>query len=267
MENVGETKIMKKMKEIAEIEMHEFQNSVRKPIPFIDNTEVNNLLSDNDIEKANSLLNDIENNPHAFVLGCLMDRQIKADKAWSIPQIVFNELKTFDINELAKKSLKEYKNIFCKKESKLHRYDYMVEIFYDGVQDIKTKYQGDASKIWRGKPISALVVRKFREFKGCGIKISTMAANILARQFKIEFADYCFIDISPDTHVMRVMERMGCVSKDASREMVIYKAREIYPEFPGIIDLFLFNIGRNLCHPQNPNCDRCQIKTECEKNI
>jgi len=38
------------------------------------------------------LLNDLENTPHAFVLACLMDKQIKAERAWSIPCILMNEL-------------------------------------------------------------------------------------------------------------------------------------------------------------------------------
>ncbi|MDR2635230.1 MAG: hypothetical protein LBC08_00195 [Campylobacteraceae bacterium] len=243
------------MKKIIEVGIQQFKKPKIKQISFVENNK-----------EVNSLLSDIEHKPHAFVLGCLMDRQVKADRAWIIPKIVFDELKTSDINELAEKSLKEYEDIFSKKT--LHRFnDDMAKVFYDGVQDIKRKYEGDASKIWRGKPSSALVVYRFLEFRGCGIKIATMAANILAKQFKIEFADYYSIDISPDVHVMRVMERMGCVSKGASREMVIYKARELYPIFPGIIDSSCWEIGRKWCKSENPNCDECSARSECKKNI
>jgi endonuclease III len=139
----------------------------------------------------------------------------------------------------------------------------MADIFYSGIQDIKTKYHGNAAEIWNGEPSSALVVHRFLDFKGCGQKIATMAANILAREFKVKFSDYHSIDISTDTHVMRVMQRMGYVPKNASRKMVIDKARELHPEFPGIIDLPCFRIGQKWCHPNSPKCNECIVNHCC----
>ncbi|MHC4164266.1 MAG: hypothetical protein ACYSUM_19250 [Planctomycetota bacterium] len=37
---------------------------------------------------ADELLNDLEGHPHAFVLACIADRQVKAEKAWMVPQDV-----------------------------------------------------------------------------------------------------------------------------------------------------------------------------------
>jgi len=56
---------------------------------------------------------------------------------------------------------------------------------------------------------------------------STMAANVLARDFKIPMKDYVNIDISPDVHVKRVFKRLGFISKDASNDELIYCAREL----------------------------------------
>ena len=130
---------------------------------------------------------------------------------------------------------------------------------------IKNKYNGDASNIWKDKPSSATVVYRFLEFNGMGIKIATMAANILARQFKIEFSDYYSIDISPDVHVKRVLKRLGYLNENPTIDQIIYKAREINPEFPGLIDYSCWVIGRNYCHETNPNCDKCPLNSECKK--
>jgi endonuclease III len=141
----------------------------------------------------------------------------------------------------------------------------MAKIFYNGIQDIVNKYDGNAAKIWLGKPSSAKVVFQFLEFRGCGIKIATMAANILARHFKIPFEDYYSIDISPDVHIKRVMPRMGFVPKDPTPEQVIYKARELYPEFPGVIDFSCWEIGKNWCDPRKSDCKNCIVSDVCKK--
>jgi endonuclease III len=141
----------------------------------------------------------------------------------------------------------------------------MAEIFYHGIMDIHTLYQNDASRIWSGKPSSASVVYRFLQFKGAGIKIATMATKILARDFRIPFSDYYSIDISPDVHVIRVMRRMGLVTQDSTNEMIIYKARELNPTYPGVVDLSCWEIGRQWCHSQNPNCKNCLVNEECKK--
>ena len=216
-----------------------------------------------DDQEQNDFLNDIDNYPQAYVLACLMDRQIKAERAWAIPYRIKNIIGSFEINNLAGISLDKYKDIF--NTNKLHRYnDTMAGIFYSAVNDIKVKYSGDASQIWSNKPSSAKVVYEFLQFKGGGKKIATMAANILARQFKVPLSDYYSIDISPDVHILRVMRRTGLVSTNADLDSVIYKARELNPAFPGIIDFSCWEIGRKWCRPKKPNCNDCIIKADCK---
>src|SRR5262245_7499042 len=50
---------------------------------------------------ADDLLNDLDRHPHAFVLGCLMDRQVKAQRAWAIPNELRKRLGTFEVDRLA----------------------------------------------------------------------------------------------------------------------------------------------------------------------
>mgnify|MGYP001324333495 CR=1 FL=1 len=239
---------------LVEIGKERFTKSERESIKFTN------------IEHADELLNDIEQYPHAYVLACLMDRQIKAEKAWLIPYKISKIVGSFKIDDLLEISLDEYKDIF--RNNSLHRFnDIMADVFFNGIYDIKNKYDGDASNIWRNNPSSAKVVYEFLQFKGSGIKISTMAANILARQFKIPFSDYYSIDISPDVHILRVLRRTGLVSKTSDANSIIYKARELNPEFPGIIDFSCWEIGRTWCKPKNPDCEKCVIRSECTKII
>lgn len=239
---------------LVKIAKQRFDNPTSQIVHFVEN------------EEANAVLNDLEKYPHAYVLACLMDRQIKAERAWVIPFKICNEINSFEIEDLKHINLDELKNIFNKK--KLHRFnDTMAEIFHVAVNDISTKYNGNAAKIWNGKPSSSAVVYRFLEFKGSGIKISTMAANILARQFRVPFSDFYSIDISPDVHIIRVMKRMGFVPNGANNDMIIYKARELNPDFPGIIDFSCWEIGRTWCKPKNPKCEECIVKNGCEKSF
>jgi len=239
---------------LVEIAKKRLQHLDSQIVHFVGNSEIDAFLSD------------LNKYPHAYVLSCLMDRQIKAERAWRIPYIIKKELGSFELNDLLEVQQERYREIF--NDLNLHRFnDTMSEIFYLGVKKIKEQYNGIASNIWLNKPSSAAVVYRFLNFKGCGVKIATMAANILARQFRIPFSDYYSIDISPDVHIIRVMKRMGFVPKDANSDMIIYKARELNPEFPGIIDFSCWEIGREWCRPKNPNCDECIVNKECKKQI
>jgi endonuclease III len=230
-----------------------------------------------DIEVASTYLKDLKRTPHYFVLGCVMDMGIQAEYAWIIPFKVIDAflkegyIKNNSINELINVEPEKYKYVFDEYyNKKLHRYDYMCDRFYRAVIKIKEKYNGDASKIWGDKSSSAEVVKRFREFKGVGQKISTMAANILTRDFKIPFSDYKAIDISLDKHVMHVMGKLGFVQHDEDPELfkanIVLKARELYPDYPGIFDLTCFKVGREYCKNSNPNCKECILNRICSSS-
>jgi len=216
--------------------------------------------------EADDLLNDLKNYPHAFVLGCIMDRQMKAEKAWIIPYKVFKEIGGSEFSKLLALRQVTIENIF--KQNNLHRFnDIMAKYFYLAIQKIHNDYDDNAFNIWENTPKSATVVKRFLEFEGVGIKIATMAANILAREFKIPMEDYIYIDISPDVHVKRVFKRLSFISKNASNDELIYAARELNHEYPGIFDFPCWHIGRYQCHPKNPDCNNCYLNKYCPKII
>ena len=214
--------------------------------------------------RANNLLENLKKYPHAFVLACVMDRQIKAERAWLIPYKISEEIGGFGFSKLLSLKQKRIKEIF--KRRKLHRFnEVMANNFYLAIQKIHKDYNDKASDIWKNRPRSATVVKRFLQFKGVGVKISTMAVNILARKFKIPMQDHICIDISPDVHVKRVFKRLGFITKNANNDELIYCARELNPKYPGIFDLSAWQIGRNWCHPKKPNCKECYLNKYCPK--
>jgi endonuclease III len=216
---------------------------------------------------ANALLNDLQHHAHAFVLACVMDRQIRAERAWLIPHLFSQKIGGFDFRVLQQLSLAEVRKFMTEPEP-LHRFpDRMSQNFHDAIQVIAEDYGGDASKIWLGKPPSAEVVYRFLQFRGVGPKIATMATNILARDFKVPLSDYYSVDISADVHVRRVFRRLGLVGKDATVEELIYRARGLHPAFPGLLDLPAWNIGRNWCRPSAPLCGSCYMQEVCPSGL
>jgi len=217
------------------------------------------------VEEANKLLNDIENYPHAYVLGCIMDRQIKAQRAWIIPYRIKERLGSFSMERLSKLSEEDVRRLMSEPEP-LHRFvGRMSYYFYKGITRIWDVYEGNAANIWNDSPTSETLVKRFREFEGVGPKIANMAANILVRSYKIKLDEYSSIDISADVHVERVFKRLGLIPPEATKNELIKKARELHPEFPGIMDKPAWEIGKNWCKPnlERSNCKNCYMAELC----
>ncbi|MFV2044533.1 MAG: endonuclease III [Anaerolineales bacterium] len=213
--------------------------------------------------EADELLNDLENSPHAFVLACIMDRQIKAELAWLIPYELRKRIGTLEFQALAKLSDEEIRHYMTTPDS-LHRFPNDMSTFlHKAINRIQSEYFGNAASIWGGSPSSSEVVYRFLQFDGVGPKIAAMSANILARELKVPFSDYYSIDISPDVHVHRVFRRLGLIEPDSSNEQLVYRARSISPEFPGLLDYPAWQIGREWCRPRAPNCEDCYMKMNC----
>lgn len=214
---------------------------------------------------------DFDKYPHLFVLACVMDRQIKAGRAWNIPYAIAGEIGSRKIGAFAAKDEQYYINLFETK--KLHRYNtLMAKYFYAAVQRIVNEYNGDASKIWAGNPPSRLVVLRFLEFEGIGPKIATMATNILSRDYNVRMQELTAVDISPDVHVKRIMYRLGLVdSKDGnwqqiSATSIINKAALLNIKFPGVFDLLFWDIGQQgICENTRCHAEQCPFGEFCPK--
>ncbi len=246
------------MNKIASKLIDEGYNVLNSKKKFIDFTGETN---------PDKLLNDLKNMPHAFVIACIVDRQITAERAWLIPYKLKERLGSFEIDYLLKLTEKKILNAM-RKPTSLHRFNKTMSTnIYSAIQKIKNEYKGDASKIWKNKPSSALIVYRFLQFKGVGIKIAPMATNILVRNFKIKVSDKYSIDVSPDVQVKRVFKRLNLIDKNATNEEMIYKARSLHPDYPGIFDLSCWEIGREWCRPKRPICNECFMQDVCPSAI
>lgn len=215
---------------------------------------------------ANSLVRDIIQFPHAFVIMCLMERGGNSNTAALVPYRLMKALGTFAIEDLVQLTEAECADLFAGPPP-LHRWHpKMARVFHLAVQRISSAYDGDASQMWADQPSSARVVRRFLAFYGAGQKIATMAANLLVRDFHVSLADYASIDVSADVHVVRVMQRLGFVKAKGADALLdtVYAAREMNPSFPGIFDLALWGLGRNICRPRSPRCGMCPLRDDCE---
>ena len=209
---------------------------------------------------------DLKNYPHLFVLCCMMDTGMNSDKAWIIPYKLSQELLNGELTFSAFASLGEEAIVQAFENGKFHRYKTVKgKDFYSAIQKIANEYEGDASAIWRDNPDSSLIISRFLEFDGCGIKIASMAINLLYRNYKVPMSNLSSIEVSPDVHVRRIFYRTGLVNNSVvSDPQIIYAARFLNPDYPGIIDRLSWMLGKTkICTDQAPQCENCPLQTAC----
>ena len=216
--------------------------------------------------EPDALLNNIEQYPHFFVLGCIMNRQIPTERAWNIPCIISKNCGGPEFGNFLSLNITDLNLIFS--EKRLHRFnEQMANNFHRAIQIIHTKYRDNAANIWLdGQHGCKEVIDRFAQFPGVGQKISTMATNILVREFKVPLSNVHEIDISVDSQIRKVFKRMGLVSVNASDQHIIEVARKIYPKYPGLADSVIWEIGRDWCKPDLSVCHKCYLNEYCPKN-
>jgi hypothetical protein len=212
---------------------------------------------------ADRLLNDLEDHPHAFLLASLGLRQIKPERAWLLPYLVRERLGSFEMEALTPLSEADWLALLRNVDRQNRTPVTTARSMHRGVTRIEASYGGDASRVWSDRPTSATLLRRLLEFYGSGPKIAGNVAHTLVGDFHIELADYRNIDITTDAYMRRVMGRLGFVDPDAEPDVVVYTARELSPEFPGIFDVALRDGVRMVCLPHSPGCPSCRLVDLC----
>jgi endonuclease-3 len=89
-----------------------------------------------------------------------------------------------------------------------------------------------------------------------GIGVKTIAVMLL-------FA--CGRDVFPvDTHVHRIVRRVGLVPEKASAERTFERMRPLVAKGKGLsFHLNLLELGRTICRPTDPECPVCPLRRMC----
>lgn len=220
------------------------------------------------IPEADKVLNDLEGYPHIFLLAFLMDKGMSGSRAWEIPYRIYEAfgLPGYELEEFRKLGRSNIERVFISRN--LHRYpSRMARVFYFAMEHILTEYEGDAARLWNDEPSSATLVRRLMHLDGMSVRDARSAANILFRYFKVPLADAANLDITPDSHVRRLFQRFGFIGRRASAEDLIYAARELNPDYPGVFDHACWDLADRVCKPARPRCKRCELNPFCPKYI
>lgn len=198
----------------------------------------------------------------AYLLAVLVDQSVKAEFAWAVPYRLKQRLGFWDVKKIASIDDDKLITIFDTKP-KLHRFPKTMALRVKlACQKVIDDFSGKASNVWTGDFTSKEIHDNFESFKGIGQKKASMATNILVRDFNIRVKDYKGIDVSYDVHIRRVFLRSGLADKD-ELDSILNSARKLNPNYPGIIDLPSWYIGKHFCSSTNPNCNGCPIRKAC----
>lgn len=209
---------------------------------------------------------------NAYLFAVIFDQQIKAERAWAIPLELKKRLGHLDVNKMASMDDEHFIKVF-QKPTPLHRWkNKMPKWIKSACKKLIADYGGLTENIWKDTKDAKKIIERFDNFDGISQKKSTMSVNILVNVFKIPLTNCNNIDISVDVMIRRVFERVGLVPKNASNENIIKKARQLMPSFPGNIDFPVWDIGRNWCSRNKPDCyynevgkdDNCPLVNECQ---
>ena len=73
-------------------------------------------------------------------------------------------------------------------------------------------------------------------------------------------------DVMPvDTHVHRVIGRLGVVGHPRARDATFEALRRVVPPGESLsLHVNLIRLGRDLCRPRDPDCAACPVRSECD---
>ncbi len=207
----------------------------------------------------------VRSDPFAFLIAVAFDQGMPWQKAWQIPTEI-NRRGFLDPKRMASMSQAELIGLLESLPRRPRRGTKRgARTLSDAARLVCERFNGDAGAIWTNSS-PAEVQRTLQGIYQIGPGIASMATRILYDDFGCFREQERQIDVKPDTHLIRVFQRLGFIDNDSEKEAV-NAARRLNPEFPGALDWPAWRIGNLWCHPTRPNCARCPLTKNCPKRI
>jgi len=214
-----------------------------------------------DNEEADRL---VKEDPVAFVFAVIVDQGARAERMWAIPYHLKKIMGHLDTNMIAAMKPEDLFSVFEQLPQKPRYWRQAATRIIKAARHIDDRYGGHAERIWNDNPKGGDLQSRLDSFDGIGQKKAAMAAIIIAVDMNIPVRNLNEIDVAVDLMLQRVFPRAGLCRSTSPRE-IIESARLLNPSFPGALDRPCWDIRRQWCHPQTPDCSPCYIGSVCPK--
>jgi endonuclease-3 len=206
----------------------------------------------------------VRTNPFAFLLAASLDRGTKTEIIWTLPYCLQQALGHLDPCYIAQMSEDDMRALLEQLPKKPRFINDAPRTIVSLARMVCDEFHGEATRLWDGRTASE-TMKKFQEIPGVGPGIATMLVILLERLGMVQFSDPYNIPVKPDTHVIRVMVRLGLIPPQSTEQDAVAKARALKPDYPGALDSPLWYIGRKFCHSISPACAECPLNDLCPR--
>jgi endonuclease III len=192
-----------------------------------------------------------------------IDRGALAEAVWEIPFFLSKKLGHLEPQLLSQMSVEPLEEVLRSLDRKPRFPRQSAQTITSLSRLVFNQFHGNAASVWVDKEPSA-VVQTLEQIWGVGPGIAHMIVRILVDEFGYDPGPEGLrkIDVKSDRHIIRVFYRTG-LTQNKSGEACVEVARQLYPEFPGLLDWPAWEIGRTWCHEHNPDCVTCPLCSVC----
>ncbi len=205
----------------------------------------------------------IDSDPFAFLVGCVFQRGIPWRRAWEIPYHI-NQQGMLESARLSSATNGEIESLF-KSLPVGPRYPNKSVRTLRETAALVEEFGGIASAIWTDTT-PCVVRQRLQGIYGVGPGLAAMVVLLLRDQYGFFRGQEHEIDIKPDVHVLRVLNRSGLIESE-DEGLAICATRRLAPHYPAELDWPSWDIGQRWCHRTNPDCVNCPLTGVCPRLI